>query len=214
MLPVPHPSPLLLAPPSHLVQAGCRHVIVTRGEKGLLWARATAGGVSFEEMEALPAKVISTRGAGEIVLHFSRPPSASASSLSPSCLCSSYYLLRHPRSPILFYLPPSLLPSPLHPSLPPSLSSLPLLSHFLPSLLPSLPPSLPNPSSLSPPLHITPESPSRRHRILPLPWCRRRVRRRHYLGPAAVPPRFDARRTDGASRALLRAESRSAHPWP
>ena len=55
-----------------LVRAGCRHVLVTRGERGVLWARRDAaaspetGAVVFEELSALPVpRVVSTRGAGD-----------------------------------------------------------------------------------------------------------------------------------------------------
>ena len=60
-----------------LVRAGCRNVLVTRGEHGVLWARAAAAGdggaggggvaaVEFEEHAALPVtSIVSTRGAGD-----------------------------------------------------------------------------------------------------------------------------------------------------
>eukprot|EP00966_Prymnesium_polylepis_P138541 3200999-Prymnesium_polylepis.1 len=48
-----------------LVQAGCKHVLVTRGARGLLWAHSGADGVQMEEMPALPATVATTRGAGD-----------------------------------------------------------------------------------------------------------------------------------------------------
>lgn len=46
------------------VQAGCKHVFVTRGAKGVLWATASGDRVVFEEMPAVPATPVSTRGAG------------------------------------------------------------------------------------------------------------------------------------------------------
>jgi len=54
-----------------LLRAGVRHVLVTRGAKGLLWARAARRSsgldaeVCFEELPALAATVKSTRGAGD-----------------------------------------------------------------------------------------------------------------------------------------------------
>jgi pseudouridine-5'-phosphate glycosidase/sugar/nucleoside kinase (ribokinase family) len=53
-----------------LVRTGVANVIVTRGAKGLIWARAArafgpGGEVYFEELRALPAHVRSTRGAGD-----------------------------------------------------------------------------------------------------------------------------------------------------
>lgn len=50
-----------------LVRAGVANVIVTRGARSLIWARALApaGGVCFEELTPLPARVRSTRGAGD-----------------------------------------------------------------------------------------------------------------------------------------------------
>ena len=56
-----------------LLRAGVRHVLVTRGAKGLLWARAARcssgldAEVCFEELPALAATVKSTRGAGKSV---------------------------------------------------------------------------------------------------------------------------------------------------
>jgi sugar/nucleoside kinase (ribokinase family) len=53
-----------------LVRAGATNVIVTRGARSLLWARAgrafgPGGEVCFEELTPLPARVLSTRGAGD-----------------------------------------------------------------------------------------------------------------------------------------------------
>ena len=52
-----------------LVRAGCRHVLVTRGAQGVLWAHAEAAGdeqVAYEELPALAVStVLSTRGAGD-----------------------------------------------------------------------------------------------------------------------------------------------------
>ena len=48
-----------------IVLAGCKHVFVTRGARGILWAYADGGRVSFEELPAAPATVCSTLGAGD-----------------------------------------------------------------------------------------------------------------------------------------------------
>ena len=56
-----------------LLRAGCRNVLVTRGARGVLWARraeaeeaaAAEGGVVWEELPAATASVTSTRGAGD-----------------------------------------------------------------------------------------------------------------------------------------------------
>ena len=53
---------------SALVRAGCRHVFVTRGARGVLWARDAGGGeVAIEEVAALALgqPLVSTRGAGD-----------------------------------------------------------------------------------------------------------------------------------------------------
>ena len=53
---------------SALVRAGCRHVFVTRGARGVLWARDAGGGeVAIEEVAALVLgqPLVSTRGAGD-----------------------------------------------------------------------------------------------------------------------------------------------------
>lgn len=49
-----------------LVRAGISHVLVTRGERGVLWARSSGGEVTVESMESLHVEhVVSTRGAGD-----------------------------------------------------------------------------------------------------------------------------------------------------
>ena len=51
-----------------LVRAGCRHVFVTRGARGLIWAWGSGGGeVAVEELEAisLGQVLVSTRCAGD-----------------------------------------------------------------------------------------------------------------------------------------------------
>ena len=65
----PLPDAQVAAAATALVQAGCKHVLVTRGARGLLLARAGGGGetVELEEVAALPATVVTTRGAGGVV---------------------------------------------------------------------------------------------------------------------------------------------------
>jgi len=51
-----------------LVRAGCKHVFVTRGARGVLWARDAGGGeVATEQLDAfaLGQVLVSTRGAGD-----------------------------------------------------------------------------------------------------------------------------------------------------
>ncbi|KAL1519298.1 hypothetical protein AB1Y20_022825 [Prymnesium parvum] len=63
--PLPSLDERVAAAATALVHAGCAHVLVTRGARGVLWARRGAEGVEVEEVRALEARVVSTRGAGD-----------------------------------------------------------------------------------------------------------------------------------------------------